>query len=450
MPANDPLAFSTMRTALLRLLLGAAASAALLAGCGGGDVSPNAGEVRLVNATGDTLDLYADSDRLSNDVAPSTAGNYEDLNKGSYTFSVRGGVAGATIATLSQTVESKERFSLVAYSTASSAALAAIDEEEDQPDKGSAKIRFFHTAAADSGAIDAYLIASGAACSNLSSPIASAVSDLQSTFIEFSPTVPAPFQLRLCITATNDPTDVRLAADVTIENRDVVTVVLSRTDGAVLLNGTLVVQDGDVTQLANAQARVRLAVGVTASSTVTASIGSTSLGVAAVPRTVTSYKLVTAGSVIPSVVIDATDVSGAPVTLVGGADYTLLVAGSTTSPTVKVISDDNSLSTNAAKPVKIRLLNGTNGATASARGPAMLTVSSTLLDGVEFGDVSPYSFVESSPNTAILLDVRTTDNTVLCTSMSTLPTAPSVFTVFTLGDPPAPGAAPICLLRLDR
>ena len=57
-----------MRT-LKRLLLAGGAAAALLAGCGGGDVSPNAGEVRLVNATLDTLDLYADSDRLSRLIA---------------------------------------------------------------------------------------------------------------------------------------------------------------------------------------------------------------------------------------------------------------------------------------------------------------------------------------------------------------------------------------------
>ena len=58
-PLDNP---TTMRTTLLRLLLSGAASVALLAACGGGDVSPNAGEVRLVNATSEfgTLDLYAD------------------------------------------------------------------------------------------------------------------------------------------------------------------------------------------------------------------------------------------------------------------------------------------------------------------------------------------------------------------------------------------------------
>ena len=97
-------------------------------------------------------------------------------------------------------------------------------------------------------------------------------------------------------------------------------------------------------------------------------------------------------------------------------------------------------------------MNGTNGARTGAVGPALLTVGSTLLDSTEFADKSAYVFVESSTATSILFDVRTTNNTVLCTSMSTLPAAPSVFTVFVLGDPPpqAPAPPPICLLRTDR
>src|SRR3954452_6916636 len=101
----------------LRLFLVFLTSTSLLAACGGGDVSPNAGEVRLVNATSEfgTLDLYESSDRLGKDVAPFTAGNYQDLNKGAYDFSIRGGVAGATIATLSATLKKGEPLTLVAY-----------------------------------------------------------------------------------------------------------------------------------------------------------------------------------------------------------------------------------------------------------------------------------------------------------------------------------------------
>jgi hypothetical protein len=245
--------------------------------------------------------------------------------------------------------------------------------------------------------------------------------------------------------------DVRLDSVLHVADRKVVTVILSRTSG-VLLNGLVLVQQGDLTTALNASARVRLAVGVNAGSVVTASVDSVSLAASAVPRTITSYKLVAAGSVTPSVAIDGTDASGAPVTLVGGADYTLLVAGTSGTPTVALIPDDNSLSANTAKPVKIRLLNGTNGAKTGALGPAVLAVGSTRLDNTEFAAASSYVFVESSTATAIGFDVRTTNNTVLCTSTSTLPAAAGVFTVFVLGDaPPQPPAAPpVCLLVTDR
>jgi len=448
MPATDPLAFPTMRTALLRLLLGAAASAALLAGCGGGDVSPNAGDVRLVNATSDTLDLYADSDRLSDDVAPSTAGNYEDLNKGSYTFSVRGGVAGATVATLAQTLEKNGRLSLIAYTNAGTSALAAIDEAEDRPDKGSAKIRFFNTASTDSGAVDAYLIASGAPCSNLPSAIASAIADLQATFIELAPSIPAPYQFRLCVTAAGDPTDVRLASDITIGDREVVTIVLTRTAGAVLLNGTLVVQDGGVAQAANASARVRLAVGVgtgkVSASFDTAST-STSLGSDVGAPSVGTYRLVPTGTSL-SVTWTGGTVAVPAVVLTGGADYTLLVTTDTpaaTTATATLLSDDNSLSTNTAKPNRVRLVHG-----ATTTSVLSMTVGTNPVDNVAHGTASGYILAEASGATQTTVTVRQ-GTTILCTGTQAL--SATVYSVFALGNlDGTPGTAGPCIVVNDR
>jgi hypothetical protein len=149
------------------------------------------GEVRLVNATGEfgQLTLYESSNRLSDPVDPFTAGRYEDLDKGVYDFSVRGGSAGATIATLQATLKKGDPMTLVAYSNAGTPALAAIDETEEEPDKGFAKLRFFNTAANDSGAIDAYLIAARASCATSAAAVAvaTAVSDLQASFIDIDP-----------------------------------------------------------------------------------------------------------------------------------------------------------------------------------------------------------------------------------------------------------------------
>jgi len=436
-----------MRTTFLRFLLSGAASVALLAGCGGG-AAPNSGEVRLVNATSGPLDLYADSDRLSAGVASFTAGNYEDLNKGSYTFSVRGGVAGATVASLSETLEKKARLSLVAYTNAGTSALAAIDENEDQPDKGSAKVRFFNTASSDSGPIDAYLITSGSPCSNLSSAVASSISDLQGTFIELTPSIPAPYQFRLCVTAAGDPTDVRLAADVTIGDRQIVTVVLTRTAGAVLLDGTLVVQDGDVMQAANASARVRLAVGVgtgAVSASFDTASASTSLGSNVGAPSVGTYRLVQAGTSL-SVTWTGGTVPPTTVVLTGGADYTLLVTTDSptgTTATATLLPDDNSLSTNTAKPDRVRLVHG-----ATTSNELSMTVGTNPVDNVGHGAASAYILSEASGSTVTPVTVRL-GTTTLCTGPTTLSASPSVYSVFALGNLDGVSVGP-CIVVNDR
>jgi hypothetical protein len=435
-----------MRTSLLRTLLGAAASAALLlAGCGGGDVSPNAGEVRLVNATSEfgSLDLYEDTDRLSEGVAPFTAGKYEDLDKGVHDFSIRGGVAGATIATLQATLKKGEPMTLVAYSNAGTPALAAIDEAEEEPDKGTAKLRFFNTAANDSGAIDAYLIAAGASCNDLgaATAVATAVSDLQETFLDINPSGAAPY--RLCVTAAGDRTDVRLSTDLALGDREIITVILSRTAGAVLLNAAVMVQEGDITQAANTSARVRLAVGVDAG-TVNASVNSESLGSMVAAPSVGAYRLVSAG-VVPTVSWSGGAVSPVTGTTSAGGDYTLLVSnpGGGEPAKATLLVDDNARSTNTTKPVKMRLVHGATNLSAIA-----LAVGADFIGGVAPGTASGYILTEASGSTATKVEI-TANGSVLCTGLATLSATPTVYSVFALGALPADPIGP-CVIRADR
>ncbi|MEO5882656.1 MAG: DUF4397 domain-containing protein [Caldimonas sp.] len=438
---------TTPRSAL-RLFLGGVASALLLVACGGGSVSPNAGEVRLVNATSEfgALDLYEDADRLSAGVAAFTVGGYEVLDKGDYSFSVRGGVAGATIATLDATLAKNSHLTLVAYSNAGTPALAAVDEEEDRPGKGTAKLRFFNTASSDSGAIDAYLIASAGDCTALSTAtaVATAISDLQAAFTAINPSAATPY--RLCVTAAGDRTDLRLAADLTVGDREVVTVILTRTAGAVLLNGMVLVQQGAVTPLANASARVRLVVGV-GSGTVVASYdtatASTALGNAAAPS-VGTYRSVPAAANL------ALTWSGGTLTLPtnaisGGGDYTLLVFDGPTAGTAiaTLLPDDNARSTNGAKPVKIRLVHG-----ASNANDAELDVGSDFIGSVAPGTASSYLLTEASGATATLIEVIA-GGVKLCSGTATLSATPTVYSVFVLGNlPSVPLGA--CILRADR
>ncbi|MEP7303727.1 MAG: DUF4397 domain-containing protein [Caldimonas sp.] len=437
---------TTPRSAL-RLFFGGVASALLLVACGGG-VSPNAGKVRLVNATSEfgALDLYERSDRLTAGVAAITAGGYEDRDKGDYTFSVRGGVAGATIATLVATLAKDSHLSLVAYSNAGTPALAAVGEEDDRPDKGTAKLRFFNTASSDSGAIDAYLIASTGDCAALSTAtaVATAISGLQTAFTAINPSATTPY--RLCVTAAGDRTDLRLDADLTVGDREVVTVILTRTAGAVLLNGMVLVQQGAVTSVANGFARVRLAVGTTAGP-VTATFGTTSLGTSLAAPSLGAYRLVkvTTPATDPFVAVPGFTVTLPTGTIAGGGDYTLLVADTATPGTVAaaLLPDDNARSTNGAKPVKIRIVHGANNA-----NDASLSVGSDFIGSVARGTESAYILTEASGAAATLIEV-TAGGVKLCGGTATLSAAPTVYSVFVLGTLPATPLG-ACILRADR
>ena len=155
----------TIRTFLLTLLL-AAASAALLAACGGGSTKEptNAGFVRLVNATAGTLDLYDGSSKISA-AGANAAAAYVDREPATHDFIVRSGSDAAP--TLTVGVQRQQRYTIVAYTSAGSASTAWFTDEESAPRSGAAKLRVFHTAAADAGSVDVYLL--GSACSGLAS-----------------------------------------------------------------------------------------------------------------------------------------------------------------------------------------------------------------------------------------------------------------------------------------
>ncbi len=443
-----------MRNAL-RFLLAGSVSVALLAACGGGTLSQNEGRVRLLNATAElgTVDLYESSHRVSSGIAPYATGDYEKLDKGSYDFSLRGGTAGATIATVTASVKADDHLTLVAYSNAGTPTLAAVVENENEPDKGSAKLRFFNAAATDVGNVDAYLVAANTPCSDLASvsatAVATGVSGLQTVFTQINPSGSTAYHL--CVTAAGDKDDVRLDSSLAVGDRQVLTVVLSRSPSGQLLNGFIVVQEGNVTQALNASARVRIAVGVGVGKQAAATIGTASLGVPAPSSTVGAYTQVSATATQASVAI--TDSTGTTtvtptIALTAGADYTLLVTGNATTP-VTLLIDNNALSTNATKPAKIRLVNGANRATAGNLGPASLTVGSIFVGTAELGAASGYTLVEASGATATVVEVKTTGGTVLCTGSASFTATPTVFSVFVLGDLSGTPVGP-CLIRADR
>ena len=427
----------------LRFILAGAPALAALCGCGGGSI--NDGYVRLVNATSEfaTLDLYQSSTELTSGTASYAVGGYAGLDHGSYTFNLNAGGSSATAATLSGAVSKKDYYTIVAYTTGGTLTATYLSDNEGTPSSGTAKLRLFNTDSADVGGVDAYLLTS--ACANLAStpaaPTASAVTGLQAAYTQIN-AASGGTAYHLCVTAAGDKTDLRLDVPaLALSQGQIVTVILTRSSGGVLLNGLVLNQQGTLTPAPNSSARVRLAVGASAGALVTVSASGVSLGTNLPAPAVGSYKLVTAGLLTLNATIGGAAVADPGLTAPPGADLTLLVAG-TAASTPTLLADDNSVSTSTTNPVKLRLVNGMNGTS-----PVILTDNyNNVGNAAAFGTASGYAQVPASSALALLQ--ASLGTTQLCQSVDVTLNAGSVYSVFLLGDVPATTAA--CTITLDR
>ena len=430
----------------LKLFAACVASAAVLVACGGGSLA-NGGNVRLVNATSAfaTLDLLNGSTKISSGVAANAAGNYVELDKGNHTFNVADGATGVTDATLSGSVSKDKHYTIVAYTAGGTLATAFLSDDEGSPGSGTAKLRFFNTATSDVANVDAYVVAG--ACSALatsfSAPIATAISGLQTSYVQVNATA-AGSTYHVCITAAGDKNDLRLdIPSVTLKDQQIVTVILTPTPGGVLLGGLLLNQQSTLTAAANTSARIRLAVGAAGSASVTANVNGVALGTGLSAPAVGNYKVVPAGPLaIDMTVGGTTDSNVIGLTAAPGADLTLLVTGTSATAPV-LIADDNSASTSTSKPVKLRLVNGMNGLSSN---PQLTDDFDNVGDAPAFGTASSYGQVAASSALAHL--EGTAGVKQLCVSNLVTLNSGSVYTVFLLGDIPA--VAGNCTLRLDR
>jgi hypothetical protein len=427
---------------------GIAVATTVLAGCGGGGTSPLDGHVRVVNATSQfpTVDLYDGSSKISSGTASYTAGNYVSVQKGTHTFNIADGGTGVTSASVTGAQVTKgDHFTIVTYASGGTLNATYLTDEEGSPSAGTAKLRFFNTAATDVTSIDAYLITT--ACSNLSAslsaPLATGVSGLQTSYTQVNASSSGS-AFHICITAAGDKTDLRLDIPAaTLRDQEIATLILTPSAGGVLLNGLMLDQQGPLTADLNTSARMRLAVGAAGGAPVTATVNGVSLANGLSAPAVSTYKLVPAGTLTSVISVGGVQVTDPGLAATAGQDLTLLVAGTAASTPV-LIPDDNSLSNSTANPVKIRLVNGMNGLT----GTAILTDDfNNVGDGATFGTATTYAQV---PASAALARIEATSGaTQLCLSTLVTLNANGVYSVFLLGDIPTTAGTP-CTIRVDR
>jgi hypothetical protein len=440
----------------------------MLHGCKGG-TSNSTSTVRLVNGTSSSLDMYWSGSGSASAIASGVP-----YGNASNSLGISAGVSSIALASSGSSPSSGTPYSfsggysytMLAYQTypsgpsTPSLQVAQLIDNQLLPVFGEGLIGVADYSGA--GSLDVYIWPSVPPGTSPSFAWASGISGLTKYSTVPVPVPPGNASYRIQVTGAGAGygNDVRLdIPSVIIGNQQILTLVLTPTIGGGLVDGLLVLQQGEtpltgqgqqqiVTSYKNGSARVRIAGNITAnggiiSFTTTNANRSPILGSELTSPNVSSYMVVPlnggtqASPQQPNVAASqlplAITVNGAPVlgvtTATPGADLTLLAVGA--SPTYYLLNDDNTLA--ASGHAKLRLVNGVNNLTGSisltygglyqqnaAFGAASTTTSVPIPGG------SPYALFESPIGGASL--------------GSPALQAQGVYSVFMLGDASAASA----------
>lgn len=423
----------------LRVLFSTLAVGLALAGCGGSD-SGGSATMRLLNLTTsasafDLVDADAD-DTLASAVAADQASGRSPVNDRETAFELRRAGNDSALVTASWSLTADTKYTAIAYGAEGSLKMAMLEEDEDTPEAGKARLRLYNTSA-DSGTLDLYLTDSDLALEE-AAITATVSSSGASGFVTL-----APGTYRLRLTASGDATDLRLdLPSVTVGDRGVVTLVLTAGSGGVLVHAATLEQEGGLTAYRNPSARVRLAAGTTGNASVTTAIGGTTVASGQRSPSVGSYRLVPAGNGLAlATTVNGTPLADSTVTLKAGGDYTLLVHGDAAAADVAVLGDDNRLPTTTGH-AKIRLIN----ALAALEGGLTLNVDySALAIEIASGTASDYGSLAAVTDVPLEV-ISPLATTALYAIAEADLSAKGVYTVFMLGS----AGAPYGMLRRDR
>ncbi|HYP31166.1 MAG TPA: DUF4397 domain-containing protein [Burkholderiaceae bacterium] len=429
-----------MRLKTWAALAAAALTLPFLHGCGNDDA--NKGYVRSVNATTEytALDLYAEdsssnTSQLTSDTGASAASAYVGLDKGSYTFEVKSGSAAAYAASVAGTVSKGDHYAVVTYITGSTVNAKFLSEDEDTPSSGNAKLRIFNAATSEAASVDVYL--SSNACDALTvadAPLASAVTGLQTAYSTVT-TGTAGSTWNVCVFSAGDTSTLLLdISSLTLKNQEIATLILTHTSGGVLLNGAVLDQQGAMTSYTSQISRIRVAADAASAGQVSVTLNSVALTSLATSPSINDYQTIASGTLTGSVTIDGVTVSGLSYTATAGTDYTLLVTGTSGSPVLTLIADNNTPSTSTSSTVKARVINGVNGSS----GTLSATIDNKSLGNAALGAASGYVQIPATTGTSTVQASITTNPTSLVNQTFT---ASGVYTVFVWGDSTAPKLA---------
>ena len=427
-----------------------AAAVVILSGCGN---SSGSASVRLLNvSTGySSIDLYASNNSNTNPdysaqlqgVAYETLSKYGSIASGTYSLEFRNSGSTSALATDgSENLTDGSHATYVAYGSSGNFATVKIGEDQSSANGGYAKVTVYN--ASEAGNVDVYLTDSTTDLVNASPLVSNIATGGSSTITVTSG------NYRLRVVGTGDTTDLRAdVAQVTFNSTTVDSLLLTSTIGGMLVNVSLLPQQGSLTTYNNTQARIRGAVGIANGTTVNATInGANILTNATVGVIGGTYTLVESGSQPVTLDVDGAPVTVPNQTLAAGADYTFLVWSNASGTQTSLIADVNTLPASLATKSRVRILNGMSG----LADPLTLLVNfQTAATGVPLGTASDSTssqaqFASGTDNEVDVIDTNT--SATLLTKTTLTLDAGGVYTMFMAG---GGGNSPVNgTLRKDR
>lgn len=406
-----------------RLVLTLSLSAtAFLTACGGGGDGDSNTQVRLLNATRSyaQLDLSVNDKTVNTKVAYAAVGEYASVGTKETATKVLTSDVGTSISATTPTLEGGSNYTFITYGFAGAVRTSVLQENQTAPEANKAKLMVLNLAP-DAGALDVYVTTATDDINSATALTTNLSGGSGSGYIQINS---GTFRVR--VTGYNKRSDLRLDIPaVTLDSASVNTLILTASEGGVLVNGITMVQKGAVKNFANTQSRVRTVAALTNGGTVASTINGQQMFSTAISPLISDYVTTNAGASTLSLTVNGAAFNVTAPTLGAGKDTTLLVWGDPAAPKLSVLDDDNRLPTVSGN-VKVRLVNAIPTQTA---GVSLNVDFSAIASNVLPGTASTPNSIGSTASSQVDVTVPTSATPIYTNTTLAFP-ANSVWTFF--------------------
>lgn len=421
-----------------RLVLTLSLSAtAFLTACGGGGGSGSTAQVRLLNATQSyaQLDLTVNDKTINSKIGYASVGDYGGVDTSNTATRVLESSVGTSISATTPTLAGGTNYTFISYGFAGAVRTSLLEESQAAPDANKAKLVVLNLAP-DAGALDVYVTPSTDALDTATPLTSNLQGGSGSGYIQINS---GTFRVRVTGYSKKGE-DLRLDIPaVTFDSTTVNSLILTATNGGVLVNGMHLVQKGAVKSYPNTLTRVRAVNALAGTPIVATTVNGNNILPASLPPNTSNYFSFTSGASTTSITVNSIPLNVTSPVFAAGGDYTLLIWGDAATPQLAVLSDDNRLPTVSGN-VKMRLVNGMSVAgTVASLNIDYQSQANNVLPGTSSTPVNISSSTGSvvTVNSPLKVDALYNPSSGTTSGLTPL-TANGVYTIFVMGDPNNP------------